>query len=68
MNILLNGNPVTLDETTPTTLEKFLNTQNLPALMYAVALNGEHIPKHLYGQYTLVDQDEVEIVVPVQGG
>lgn len=66
MQIYLNGQPVVL--ATQQTLDAFLTSQNLPALTYAVALNSEHVPRHLYGEHILNSGDRIEIVVPVQGG
>ncbi|MFZ5654474.1 MAG: sulfur carrier protein ThiS [Pseudomonadota bacterium] len=35
---------------------------------FAVAVNGEFVPKSAYGQVRLADGDRLELVVPMEGG
>lgn len=44
-------------------IEWFQQTGN-----FAIAVNMEFVPRSLYGETVLKDQDRVEIVLPMQGG
>jgi sulfur carrier protein len=35
---------------------------------YAVAVNLQFVPKHQHGQFSLNENDQVEIIAPVTGG
>jgi len=35
---------------------------------FAVAINLQFIPKSLYGQCTLAENDQIEVISPVTGG
>ncbi|UTA49018.1 sulfur carrier protein ThiS [Simiduia sp. 21SJ11W-1] len=41
-----------------------------PALpeQYAVAVNGQFVPRHLYAEHRLKTGDRLDVVVPVSGG
>ncbi|HEY7884539.1 MAG TPA: sulfur carrier protein ThiS [Cellvibrionaceae bacterium] len=43
-------------------------TQGLIGKQYAVAINGEFIPRSLYGQKILHNADLVDVVQPIGGG
>ncbi len=72
MNIVLNGKAVEISEAD--SLQGFfdsLNGEN-PALslpkQFAVALNAQFIPRGQYSSTTLQEGDDLELLVPMQGG
>ena len=54
----------------PQVLSDFLeDTQNSSQnASYAVAINGEFIPRSVYSSTTIDDGDEIDIVHPIGGG
>ena len=65
--ITFSVNNETRNLDTAATLDVYL-TQNPPAGSFAVALNGEFVPRSRYGETLLADGDELDIVAPVGGG
>lgn len=49
-------------------LKEYLEERNLLKQYYAVAVNETFIPKSEYNNVVLKDQDEVEVLAPMQGG
>lgn len=66
MNIRFNGELTELQETL--TLDQLLaQMPDLPE-NYAVALNENFVPRAAYADTVVTAGDEVELVVPMQGG
>ncbi|MFC3034104.1 sulfur carrier protein ThiS [Pseudoalteromonas fenneropenaei] len=65
MKLSYNGTPIVLSEVT--TLAALLNAQAAKP-PYAVALNGEFIPRSQLADKTLQDGDSIEVLSPIQGG
>ncbi|MGH1377160.1 MAG: sulfur carrier protein ThiS [Alphaproteobacteria bacterium] len=66
MNIILNGNALTLDKTI--NIHDFLSHEGYDGKLVAVALNGVFVPKSNYSEQLINENDKVEIVAPMQGG
>lgn len=70
MNISVNNEQKNLS--TPQNLEQYLQSVAQPgqesAPAFAVALNGEFVPRSQYAQTMLNDGDALDIVSPVGGG
>ena len=66
MKITLNGQPLEL--TAPLTITETLEQQGYGDKLVAVAVNGEFVPRSAYGESTIQDGDDIEIVAPMQGG
>lgn len=66
MKIILNGQPLTLDDRVSIT--DLLIDQGYDGKIVAVAINNNFVPKSSYAQTELQDNDRVEIVAPMQGG
>ncbi len=67
INVQLNGESVRLAETQAnllSALESFGYAENF----FAVAINNQFIPKSAYAETFLKENDQIEIVVPMQGG
>lgn len=66
IEILHNGKTTIIDESCSlaTTLMNWGYTKNI----FAVAINQVFIPKDKHSQTTLKQNDEIEIVAPMQGG
>jgi sulfur carrier protein len=67
LTILFNGNQHQIPAT-ETSLPAVLKKLGFDADFFAVAVNGTFIPRSCYEQTQLRDRDELEIVVPMQGG
>jgi sulfur carrier protein len=65
MTLSLNNQLQSLDDNT--TLSAFLE-QYPPGGSFAVALNGEFVPRSRYADTLLAEGDELDIVAPVGGG
>lgn len=72
MNITLNGKTVEISEAD--SLQGFFDSLNgdnsaisLPK-QFAVALNAEFIPRGQYSSTALREGDDLELLVPMQGG
>lgn len=48
-------------------LTEVLQTEALPTL-FAIAVNGQFVPKAHYTQYQLQSDDSIAILTPMQGG
>lgn len=66
IHLELNGEPVTLDASV--TLEQALERWSPGNAAVAVAINREFVPRGRYGEIRLRDGDEVELLIPMQGG
>jgi sulfur carrier protein len=67
MKIILNGEPRLLSQ--PNSLADVLNECGYDhTLPFAVAVNHVFIPRQDYSNTLLNEDDEVEIVMPMQGG
>jgi len=66
MNLLINGERKEVSDTR--TLLELLKELEYEGRTFAVALNREFVPRSEYGTTSVKDQDEIEILVPLQGG
>jgi len=66
ITIMLNGQRKELETTL--NLEQFLTNEGFAEKKVAVAKNGEFIPRIAYKNTPIDDDDEIEIVAPMQGG
>ena len=68
MNVVLNGEPTTLDD--GATVEKALAVLDLPGAGrgVAVAVDAEVVPRGQWGKTTLHEGARVEILRAIQGG
>lgn len=66
MLIMLNAQPISTPDNV--SLEAFLQQQsNLPD-QFAIAVNQSFVAQSLYGATPLKNGDEIELLVPMQGG
>ena len=65
LQIVLNGSSITLKSSS---LSDLVDSLNLTNARYAVEVNQEIIPKSAIADYTLTNNDVVEIVIAVGGG
>ena len=65
MNIVLNGEKVTTFEST---LEGLCVSKGFESESVATAMNGIFVPRDLRANTVLEDGDQIEILVPLQGG
>ncbi|MBB6523176.1 sulfur carrier protein ThiS [Pseudoteredinibacter isoporae] len=72
MHIVLNGKAVEIPQ--PDNLQDFFDSLNrndaaiiLPK-QFAVALNAQFIPRSQYADTALQEGDDLELLVPMQGG
>ncbi len=65
LQIVLNGSSLTLKSSS---LYDLVDSLNLTNARYAVEVNQEIIPKSAIADYTLTNNDVVEIVIAVGGG
>jgi len=66
MKIKLNGEE--REAVTGQKLADFLTELNYDTGHCATAINGEFITRSLYSETTIQENDELEIVAPMQGG
>jgi len=66
MKIILNGQPLTLDDSVSIT--DLLIDQGYDGKVVAVAINNNFVPKSSYPEQKIQDNDRVEVVAPMQGG
>ena len=66
MDILLNGEPLSLPDTT--TLAALLESQHLAERRVAVEINGEIVPRSRHAEHALQHNDRIEIVHALGGG
>ena len=65
ITVTVNGEQVQLDG--PVTVTALLE-QRGAAKQSAVAINGNFVPRNQHADRQLADHDEIDIVVPMQGG
>ena len=65
LQIVLNGSSLTLKSSS---LSDLVGSLNLTNARFAVEVNQEIIPKSAIADYTLTNNDVVEIVIAVGGG
>jgi sulfur carrier protein len=65
MSLTVNGHPEPLPQ--PATLDALL-TRLSPQSPFAVACNGDFVPRDAYAECALNPGDEIEIVRPSAGG
>ncbi|MGH8031719.1 MAG: sulfur carrier protein ThiS [Luteimonas sp.] len=66
MDILLNGNPLSLPDAT--TVQSLLTLRDLADRRVAVEVNGEIVPRGRHALHALLPDDRVEIVHALGGG
>jgi sulfur carrier protein len=66
MNVLVNGTPRTLAEST--TIRRLLDELKLPTRGIAVEVNQQIVPRGEHAERELADGDRLEIVSLVGGG
>ena len=66
MNIILNGKPHSLENTT--TIEQLIDQLGLAGKRVAVEVNLDIIPRSEHGQRLLNENDKVEVVHAIGGG
>lgn len=66
LTVCLNNQPQTLSAPQP--LSDFLAQQAELEQPFAVAINGEFVPRSQYAEVTLQDGDTLDVVSPVGGG
>ena len=66
IQVTINGKPVTLHSSM--TVERLLNTVEVPPNYLAVEVNEEVVPREQHAQCMVVDGDDVEVVTLVGGG
>jgi sulfur carrier protein len=66
INILLNGEPHQV--IAPLKLTEFLDEKGYIGQHFAVAIDGEFIPRSQYDRVTLEGGESVEVLSPKQGG
>ena len=65
IQLIVNGELLDCDETR---LDKFLKARNKGGTSFAVAVNEFFIPKAEYNSVELKHGDQIELVIPMQGG
>lgn len=66
ISILFNGESKTLQNELP--LSQAIESLELAGNSFAIAINENFIPKSNYNSTILQDGDQVELLVPMQGG
>jgi sulfur carrier protein len=66
MNIMLNAQPISTSDNL--TLEAFLQQQNNLPDQFAIAVNKSFVAQSLYATTLLSNGDDIELLVPMQGG
>ena len=66
IGLIINGEPRAF--AAPLTLAQLVGTLSLVGKRIAIEKNGEIVPRSLYAETLLVDNDRLEIVVAVGGG
>lgn len=66
IQITVNGKYVNLDA--PLTVERLLETVEVPPNYLAVEVNADVVPRERYTEVTVDDGDEIELVTLVGGG
>lgn len=66
LSLQINNQPVRAPAQSPLS-EVLAQWPALPS-QYAVAVNGQFVPRHQYSNFHLHDGDQIDVVVPVSGG
>jgi sulfur carrier protein len=66
INITVNGNSVEIEA--PMTVERLLETVEVPPNYLAVEVNADVVPREQYGERIVGEGDDVELVTLVGGG
>lgn len=66
LSLQINNEPVAARANSPLA-EVLAQWPALPS-QYAVAVNGQFVPRHQYPSFALKDGDQIDVVVPVSGG
>lgn len=66
MKITINGTAKTIDNTM--NIHDFLSSEGYKDKLVAIAINNHFIARTSYDNYTIQDNDIIEIVAPMQGG
>jgi sulfur carrier protein len=66
MKVLINGCQVVVP--VQSTLQDALQTQKIAQSVFAVVLNSKLVPRAYYPHTPLEANDEIDIIVPMQGG
>lgn len=66
MKIKIDGETFSIEERL--SLKEVLNTFGYGEAKVAVALNDEFVPKALHGEVMIQADDNIHIIVPMQGG
>ena len=66
IRITINGKPIELDA--PMTVERLLDSVEVPPNYLAVEVNADVVPRERYTDVTVGDGDEIELVTLVGGG
>lgn len=66
ITLTLNGQEMTLSQ--PMSLQQALDQWGYQEMTFAVACNGDFVPRGTYSLKILKPQDDIEIVAPIQGG
>ena len=67
MQLIVNGTSHTLDQS-ELTVQQLLKTLGYDEQSIAVAIDGAFVARNRYAQLNLTDQQQLEIVSPMQGG
>lgn len=65
MDIIINGTSLTVDDTL--SLGELLQQQGFQG-SFALAINGEFVPKHEYASTPLNEGDALDVLAPISGG
>lgn len=65
-SLTVNGEPKNLEQLG--VLSEVLGTLGYTGNHFAVAVNGNFVPKHQHGAFSLQGGDSLEILMPMQGG
>lgn len=66
IQITVNGQPVSIDG--PMTVDRLLDTVDVPPNYLAVELNADVVPREEYTTTMVFENDEIEVVTLVGGG
>lgn len=66
MQIMINGEPTSVADSH--TLDQILAHQTRTHEHFAVAVNGRFVPKSAYSETTINAGDQIEFLIPMQGG
>ena len=66
LKLIVNGQPQELTEACP--LGQALEGLGYQGRRFAVAVNGDFVPRHQYNDYQLKGGENLEVLSPMQGG